>query len=163
MRYGEYDKNKGIEILRYIISKGINNKYFIMKALYFADKYHLHKYGRMVNEDHFRALELGPVPTEIYQFIRNIQYGVIPGFSSKSYFIYADKGPDMDWFSDSDIEALDFGINEVTGLSMGQVMDKSHDAGYNATDEGDIITLESMVSDFDNRDVILEYINERTF
>lgn len=42
---------------------------------------------------------------------------------------------------------------------MGEVMDKSHDAAYMMIDENQIISIESIVSQFENGDLIMEYLN----
>jgi len=39
------------------------------KLLYFADQYHLFRYGRPVIGDSYVAMDLGPVPESAYQFI----------------------------------------------------------------------------------------------
>ena len=155
----KYSEKKGIEILKYIISQGLHNKYYILKSIYFADKYHLQHYGRQVNGNNFYALEYGPVPSEMYAFIKQIQKGLIDEFSSQKYNIYCETLPDYNWLSKSDIEALNYGINEVQGLSMGAVMEKSHDTADNMTDENQLITIESIVSQFDNADLVLEYLH----
>ena len=155
----KYSEKKGTEVLKYIITQGLHNKYHILKAVYFADKYHLQHYGRQVNGNTFYALELGPVPSELYDFVKEIQKGNVMGFTAKKFNLFCENSYDTDWLSKSDIEALDYGIGEVKGLTMGEVMDKSHDAAYLMTDENDIITLESIVSQFDNGDLVLEYLH----
>lgn len=156
----KYDHAKGVEILRYIISSGVTNAYHIMKAMYFADKYHLQKYGRQVNGNKYIAMDMGPVPSEMYDFIKAIRNHFITGFEPVNHHhIACNADPDTDWLSESDMEALDFGINEVKGLSMGAVMDKSHDEAYRNTDSNCVMTIENIVRQFDNADLVLEYLN----
>ena len=42
---------------------------------------------------------------------------------------------------------------------MGEVMDKSHDSAYLMTDENQIISIESIVSQFENGELVLEYLS----
>lgn len=154
-----YSEKKGIEVLKYIIAQGLHNKYHILKAVYFADKYHLEHFGRQVNGNTFYALELGPVPSELYQFVKEIQKGNVPDFSAKKFNIFCKSTYDPNWLSKSDMEALNYGIHEVKGLTMGEVMDKSHDSAYLMTDENQIISIESIVSQFENGELVLEYLN----
>ena len=159
MNYGKYNEEKGREVLKYILSKGLHNKYHVMKAVYFADKYHLEHYGRQVNGNTYYALELGPVPSELYEFVKDIQKGTVPDFYARKYDLFCEDTYDRKWFSKSDMEALDFGINEVSGLTMGQVMDKSHDAAYLMTDENCIMSLESIISQMPNAGQLMEYLS----
>ena len=155
----KFDSQKDTEIIKYIIAHGVNNAYHIMKAVYFADKYHLEHYGRQVNGNKFIAMDMGPVPSEMYDHIKAIRGGYVPGFHSYNrHFIAADDLPNEDYLSESDKEALDYGISQVKGLSVGQVMDKSHDTAYNMTDIDKPITIEALVSEFPNKELILEYL-----
>lgn len=154
-----YDSRKGVEILKYLISQGVHDTYHILKAVYFADKYHLEHYGRQVNGNRFVKMPHGPVPSEMYDFIKAARTGIVHGFTVIDYDVYCDEEPDLSWLSESDIEALDFGIEEVSDLAFGELKDKSHDEAYNNAEMNQTIPVELIVAPFENADQILEYLN----
>ena len=72
------DESAIIESLHYLL-KLLNNadKLKLVKLLYFADKYHLLKYGRQISGDSYFALPYGPIPSgalDILNFDSN--YGI---------------------------------------------------------------------------------------
>ena len=154
-----YDSEKGKEVLTYIISRGVHDMYHILKAVYFADEYHLEHYGRQINGNQFIAMSYGPVPAEMYDFIKAARSGCINNFSAKNNDIYCTDQPNMDWLSESDVEALDYGIQEVSELDFHALMEKSHDKAYNSTKRNEIIPLESIVAQLENGNRIMEYLN----
>ncbi|MCL5985142.1 MAG: Panacea domain-containing protein [Actinobacteria bacterium] len=57
-----YDVNKLVDILSLLAKSNQElTKLRINKLLYFIDKFHLRKYGRLVLDDKYIALQLGPV------------------------------------------------------------------------------------------------------
>src|SRR5690606_4362468 len=42
----------------------------VFKLLYFAEKQHLEKYGRMITGDAYKAMEYGPVPSKSYDLTK---------------------------------------------------------------------------------------------
>ena len=154
-----YDSRKGKEILKYLIAHGVHDMYHILKAVYFADQYHLERYGRQVNGNRFVALPYGPVPSEMYDFIKAARTGIVPGFDVVDHDVYCDEAPDLSWMSESDIEALDHAVDMVSKLDFGELKDKSHDDAYNSVGLNQTIPVESIVAGFENADLILEYLH----
>lgn len=133
----------------YILNKagGALDKYRIYKSLYFANKEHLNKYGRLITSDTFFALPNGPVPTKLADALDSIkgikhinckdQRLFAPllnsiehcGFDADNFFS-AKEQPDMDELSESDIECLDFGFNKCKGKGFGEIKEESHDSAW---------------------------------
>lgn len=94
------------------------------KLLYFADKLHLQKYGRPILGDDYYCMKHGPIPTLALNIIQSAIAANEAADGSElmaEYFdvdksgkypeLVAKKDPDLDGFSDSDIEVL----TEVAG------------------------------------------------
>lgn len=126
---------------------GTLDKYRIYKALYFANKEHLNRYGRLITSDTFFALPFGPVPTKLADVLDSIKTGkklkdsekhlfspIIQslehcGFDAENYFT-AKELPDMDELSETDIECLNIGLNKCIGRDFGEIKEESHDKAW---------------------------------
>jgi uncharacterized phage-associated protein len=132
----------------YILNKagGALDKYHIYKSLYFANKEHLNKYGRLITSDTFFALPHGPVPTKLANVldsmngrgIRCRDRGLFApilksiehcGFDADNFFA-AKESPDMDELSKSDIECLEFGLNRCIGREFVEIRKESCDSAW---------------------------------
>ncbi|MDR0658691.1 MAG: SocA family protein [Mediterranea sp.] len=132
----------------YVLNKagGALDKYRIYKSLYFANKEHLNKYGRLIVSDTFFALPNGPVPTKLANVFDSMRGGDISrkdrvlfspilesvehcGYDADNFF-RAKERPDMDELSQSDIECLEFGLNKCKGKSFGEIKEESHDSAW---------------------------------
>ena len=95
------------------------DKLSAMKLLFFADRYHLRKYGRLISEDTYYALPHGPVASNALNILNDVLSGdnvgvkkqYIKGVTNQS-FVPVDSEYELEYISDSDIEALDFAIKE---------------------------------------------------
>jgi len=64
-------KKKILNPVMYIIQQTPNlTQYYIVKAIFLADKSHLGKYGRPVTFDNYVAMKLGPVPSFTYNLLK---------------------------------------------------------------------------------------------
>ncbi len=140
----------------------------MLKALYFADKCHLHRYGRFIFGDRYVAMRLGPVPSGAYDLMK-IARGENPilrceevhnAFSVDKNRVLPYVDADLDAFSESDIECLDEGIQECRGLSFGELKDRSHDPAWEKADENDSITTESIAALASNKEALLKYLQD---
>ena len=133
----EFDKEKAICSILFICQElgGTWDKYSILKILYFAEKRHISTYGRTITGDKIVALKYGPVPSSSYDIIKDFNL-------YKDYFEITDESlnnirakvlPNMDVFSESDIECLKLAISENIDLPFGKLKDKSHDEAYDWT------------------------------
>jgi len=130
------DQQKTIEALVYVASQVPEvTRFHAAKILYFADTYHLAHFGRPVTGDHYVAMENGPVPSFAYDVLKGrsgedrvpYQAGALTEQSEGKHPSYkAVRSPDLDYFSRSDISALDFAIEHCRNRSFGDISDETH-------------------------------------
>lgn len=138
----EYENKVIGELILYILGKGTPlTQYYVYKILYFAERKHLAKWGVGILPGEFHAWECGPVPKKIYGGIKNFADGTRPiDFVLRQIIRRADKDlgdyliplrkPDMDYISESEVEAIDASYNENVNLSFKKLMEKSHDSAW---------------------------------
>ncbi len=134
------DYKKITQVVDFLVSKFDSGlpKLKLVKLIWAADRYHVRKYSRLVTEDDYFAMKNGPVAScvkdviefsinefsnleekdlsYIKQFIKN-ENGVISSVSS----------PNMDYLSDTDIEALNFAINTFGEMSESDLIAFTHE------------------------------------
>jgi uncharacterized phage-associated protein len=115
-----------IEALLWVIQRGESNIYNIMKILYAAEKYHLNTYACPITGDRYVAMEYGTVPSWTFDCTK--QGNPYLGFTKiDKNSLKANRGPDLDYLSESNIEALEYGFSEYAGLSFDEVLKKNHE------------------------------------
>lgn len=97
-------------------NNGEINKLRVLKLVYFADRYHLRKYGRPITNDQYWAMKFGPVASGVKDLFEldsvsheERHYSVKffkPG--TKEHTVQSIAPVENDVFSQSDLEALDF-------------------------------------------------------
>lgn len=113
---------KSTQAINYFARKkeGRINKMKAIKLIFFADRYHLRKYGRPVVGDIYWAMKLGPVASNVLD-TANFELHKEPLEYAKSFIshpvgdknnITSKKDVDLNVFSQSDIEALEAAYNE---------------------------------------------------
>lgn len=160
-----FDAKKAVEVLLYITIRS-PNMYNALKVLYFADKEHLVKYGRLICGDSYVAMSKGPVPSGTYDLVKYIREGSILGFDNPAegafevdgFYIHPLREVDKDYLSESDIECLDEAIRTYGDMAFGQLMDQSHDDAWHSADQNDFISLGAIVRTLPKADELLEYI-----
>ena len=133
-----YDIKKITQALNYIASKanqpGCFNKLKAIKLLYFADRFHLRKYGRFITNDNYYAMEYGPVGqvakdvAEESAFLdskdREYSEKYIKRVDQNNFRVVGDI--DEDVFSQSDIEGLDFSLAHFLKFGPFDLANLSH-------------------------------------
>jgi uncharacterized phage-associated protein len=141
-----FDPDKLVQAIAYFASRGVPEltKMKVAKLLFHADKYHLLKYGRPVIGDQYVCMEYGPVPSTSLNVMNDAiakdpespplaeeQFeefvGVRKMFRGKHPIFTARREPDLDVFSESDLEALDHALAEHGQKSPGRLSRESHD------------------------------------
>jgi len=128
-----------IEGLCYILSK-LNklDKIHLVKLMYLADKYHLMNYGRTISGDDFNALPHGPAGSKTMDVLEFDSY-VLGNYMSMAKKLLK-KGKkyeylpgrkcsvkQLEMLSMSDIEALDFAIENFGSMDQWKVVDYTHE------------------------------------
>lgn len=142
-----FSLDKFINALAYFASQGINDltKLKAAKLLYLADQYHLFRYGRPITGDRYVAMDLGPVPEGAFQLISRLiepaevsdpqrtraleRLDVYRGFLRRYSYpvLRARTAPDLDVFSDSEIEALAATLKEFGRKPARALVDLTHE------------------------------------
>ena len=67
----KFEDRKLVEMVLYILNRtGGTDFYHVFKILYFAEIKHLAKWGRNITPDTFCALDYGPVPSDLYNAVK---------------------------------------------------------------------------------------------
>jgi len=113
---------------------GRTNKLKALKLLFFADRYHLRKYGRPVSECAYFAMKDGPVASEAKQVAEDSDFLPAPARSHARSFL--EKKSDYDYasvadvdssvLSGTDVEALTFAWENFGYLPKYQLRDITH-------------------------------------
>ena len=131
-----------IQAVDYIVKRAspdsLLDKLTILKLLFFAERYSLRKYFQSITNDQFCAMRCGPVASATYDIIsfkdtvpieqkdyaKDIISKIPPYFvKSNGSLLIRD---DYDELSDTDIEALDFSIEQFGQYSSSKLIDITH-------------------------------------
>jgi len=162
------DVKKTIETIVYV-SRNTNDLFHIMKILFYADKFHLENYGRLITGDYYKAMKDGPVPSGAYDIIKYVRGDgkvQIEGNPEKAFVVEENKKiiplrkPDLEYLSESDIECLDKAIDIYAPMSFNELWETVHEEqSYNDAKPNSNIPLISIIKSLSNSDEILEYLN----
>jgi hypothetical protein len=141
------------ESLLYVANK-VDNTFKIVATLYFAEKYHLQKYGRTITDaDYYRMDNNGAL--------------WLDADSSKMYHRWVHntnsiRGANLNYLSNSDVECLDKAMDEIKTLSVSGLFTKVRaEKAYQKTKDGDKIRTEDIVKlDIVDND-LWDYINSK--
>jgi uncharacterized phage-associated protein len=124
---------KIVQALNFFVSNDTNKRMNKMKAyklLWLADRYHVRQYGRTITNDIYFALPKGAIPShtkdmldkkiESEYFDNYLTFRGLYDFSSKSK-------PNMDVFSETDIEVLHLIHSEFGNKSANYLSKYSHE------------------------------------
>lgn len=132
-----FDHEKATQILNYFAVKagGRINKMKALKLIFLADRYHLRKYCRLVSDDYYVAMKLGPVPSTIMDIAEADEYlNDTYRYYASRYIKPLDSGQrlesinpvDYSYFSDTDIEAINFAWDNFGHFQKWSLSDFTH-------------------------------------
>ncbi|WP_157099050.1 Panacea domain-containing protein [Novosphingobium rosa] len=113
-------------------------QYYLLKALFFADRSHLNKYGRPITFDHYYALPDGPVPSLSYEVLKKSPgawdytgmdaalWEATPQDGTKVRFHNAARDPSDEILSESDMEELEAAFEHVRHRSFKRIWSETH-------------------------------------
>lgn len=136
-----FDRRKAEETVIFLARKApIPDRLHICKIIYFADKYHLENYGRLLFGDHYVAMKNGPVPSGAYDVIKDADETWPQKIATNDYDVIALREPDLSCFSESDLEALDHAIAAYGKVSGYRLSLMSHDEAWReVTEDGKLV------------------------
>ena len=151
----------GLEALIFVAKRmpaGRHHHYKSLKALYFADKRHLEKHGRLIYGETHSALPHGPVPQAAYDATRVLNgERLISDFDDEA--LRADlrrikddqqdklvplRDADFSKLGPAERESLEWAIRYCADMSFEQVKAASHDTAYERTPANAPIPIEYM-------------------
>lgn len=124
------------QALNYLAGKagGTLNKLKALKLIFFADRYHVRKYGRPVTGDEYLAMQYGPVASSVKDIaemssfldpkVANYAINFIVPVNKLTFRSVA--AVDTDQLSDSDMEALDFAWNHFGAVGKYELAELTH-------------------------------------
>lgn len=143
--------------------------YHVVKGSFFADKFHIARYGRPLAGDEYRAAWFGPLPQVVYGLLRNQPIevlavggnGPLPLRVDEQHRVYAGRAPNLRRLSESDIEALRYGLREVDGKSFDELLASTHDdPAYIKAVSGMMDYRDFIPADAGSRDEKISFIEE---
>jgi hypothetical protein len=161
-----FNQRKALEVLLYV-SRRCQNTYHALKVLFYADKKHLTKYGRLITGDRYVAMSKGPVPSGAYDIVKMARGDssyppdglILSSLSVRGFRLTPMREPDLDFLSLSERECLDEAIKEIKPLPYAKLLEMSHEEpAYKAADPNDTIPLEILVRSLPDGDSIWRYL-----
>ena len=139
----QFDKEKSLNALLYVANR-VQRKDFhkIFKIIYFADRQHLADWGRPITGDTYIAMEVGPVPSRLYDMLKIVRgdsylpdtEGLGEYFQVENWmFINPLQEANLDQLSPNEQEVLDACIDKYSSLSYDEIKEKSHDIAWRLT------------------------------
>jgi len=160
-----FDSAKSIHALLYILNNiGQADMHKIAKILYLADRNLLTRFGNPITGDKYIAMNYGPVPSKIYNIIKDIRdkkdndYLHFFKVSGKNYETTALCECDLEELSQADIESLNQAINEINVLDFNERVHKTHDSAYKATSLNGIMLFENIAEEGGANPEMIQYI-----
>lgn len=158
---------KLIEVVLYVINKkqGIDH-YHLFKVLYFAEQQHLVNYGRRIAVEDFMALPYGPVPSSLYDAIKNNKLSEILVSEKDGNRILLNplRESRESFLSVSDCKCLDAAIKEYASLSFEELMVRSHGSAWDEVRETTgLISSRAMAEEANASPELIAYIEEQEF
>lgn len=162
-----FDVEKAVEVILYIATRASDpDIYHLCKILYFADKKHLERYGRLICDENYVAMKNGPVPSGVYDLLKYVRGdGQVlqselarHSFKIEGYKVVPFRDADLAMLSESERECLDESIQENGNLSFNGLKHKSHDAAFDSADENDFISVEAIAATLKDSELLVEHL-----
>ncbi|MBB5754307.1 Panacea domain-containing protein [Prosthecomicrobium pneumaticum] len=136
-----------------------------LKAFYFADKSHLREWRRPIFGATYRAMRFGPVPLEIYEMMKGealwkAELGAekfpweISGYRLRRI---ANSQPDLDVFSDSEVEHLSRGLEKSLSMTFNERTEATHGPDWQKAELG-LMRYEDMLEDSPHKAETIAYL-----
>lgn len=152
-------------------SKGRVGMLALFKTLYFADRYHLAKYGRQITKDSYIAMGNGPVPSRLYDYIKGVAgKNTVPieeefleelkKYITVEYpYVIPLSLQDMAFLSRNQIESLEKGLEICQGKSFSELSEMSHDSAWHSAISNTEMSILEMAKAGGANEQMIRYIN----
>lgn len=159
-----FDSEKAVEIILYLAGKLPQPGVFhVCKMFYFADRKHLDEFGQFICDDRYVAMKNGPVPSRIYDILKDVRDNRPNNDHAKASFAFvganvvAKRQPMLDLLSESELECLDWAIETYGAVPFKSLSNLSHDDVWQSADENDLIAVETLFRHTSDPDATFEY------
>lgn len=169
-----FSEGKALEALAFIANAAPDlTPLYVAKILFYAEKWHLNRYGRPIIADTYIAMPKGPVPSTIRDYIEenwlwvgrpdNLDQAITidrSGYLPK--LRRGTRGPDLNVLSESDTECLREAITFCISRDADELSRLAHQekSWRNAPANGPMEYEDFIDDDNPNRDEILEIASE---
>lgn len=152
------DKDKAKASLLYIVANVPNiDRHKLYKILYFAEQDHLVKYGKPITGDAFIKMPFGPVPSFVKDVVeRNITDDNAVQMDGITVII--NEYPDLDELSETNLECLNFSIENYRNKSFSELINASHKDAWNNASQSSRIDSLSIAAEGKADKGMMEYI-----
>ncbi len=119
-----FDYRKATQSLGFLAEQagGAINKLKALKLIYFADRYHLRKYGRPITNDEYFAMKLGPVASGVKDIAEMSDFlGEDERAYATQYLRLSDDRLSICLHAPLDVDTLSLSDREAFNLCMGTV------------------------------------------
>ena len=175
IRFRHIDTEKTIEAIALIARERPGLTFFyICKIFYWAEKDHLNRYGRPILGDRYIAMEHGPVPSLVYNLLKQDQgtdAELMSSFNEKveirqgqRSYVHLREGAQVNEkvLSRTDIECLRASIDRYADLQITQLRQMTHEEeAYEEAGLNSEIDYEKMIAkDTPDRDKLIQSLRE---
>ncbi len=137
-------------------SQGIDI-YHVVKAAFYADKYHLNRYGRPISGDEYYADRYGPLAQCVYGLLTDNPLemlalelnGPLPFKIQQPWRVIPDREANLRLLSESDIEALAHGLRQVEGRTFDDLVQMTHNEKAYVEANGGRMKFEDLLDEDD--------------
>ncbi|RWD35582.1 Panacea domain-containing protein [Mesorhizobium sp.] len=114
-------------------------QYDVVKSVFLADRAHLNEFGRLISSDKYVAMEHGPVPSTVYNLLKDdvatvnryrldrLPWKSTAGSQGKRHYHNADVAMVDDVLAQSDKAAIESAVGTIKSLSFSQVRKLTHE------------------------------------
>ncbi len=135
----KFNEEKTLAAILYLANQdGKIDLYALLKTLYYADKNHLHEWGRTITGDFYVRMPYGPVPSNAYDMLKSVRGDRAWKTDLKDFLSFEGKTtikplqlPDMNKLSETNIVALQKSFKERGHKSFPALRREAHnDAAF---------------------------------
>lgn len=144
--------------------------YAALKVIYFADKAHLERFGRLMYGETYIAMENGPVPSGAYDLVKYVggRSNHDLRFPEAHAALFATRTelqpkqrPDLDVFSRSELHCLIAAARKYGALTFAQLKQVSHDEAWEKADANGEMDVLDIAHSLNSGDFIAEHLTNR--
>lgn len=134
----------------------------IFKILWFADLSHLKKYGRTITGDTYFAMKNGPVPTILYDEMKNPSNGFFKIYEKDcgKGFVEVLKPCNEEFLSDTDKQELQESFEKYKDMDFGMLSELSHKEAWRSAGLNNSIRLDEILNEIGADEELRKYVQE---